>query len=110
MQRAARTLGWEGRLPEPQLVDAEGAGYGVATPQTRETIAHFRNAWGIALECTYTAKAAACALQRLRERAPVLLWHTFNSRPLDGLPRADREYPFPPPIARALARYTEDTP
>jgi D-cysteine desulfhydrase len=110
MQRAAHALGWEGRLPEPLLLDGEGAGYGVPTPQTEQTIAQFRDAWGIALECTYTAKAAACALQRLRTGAPVLLWHTFNSRPLDALPRAACEHPFPPPIARALAQHPGDTP
>ena len=84
MQRAARTLGWGGALPDPLMVDGVAAGYGVPTAETAATITRFRDEYGITLECTYSAKAAAHALQLLgpHARGPVLFWNTFNSHPL----------------------------
>jgi D-cysteine desulfhydrase len=58
-----------------------GDGYGVATAAAEDARQRFAAA-GIALESTYSAKAAAAFLDRLAaEHGPVLFWNTFNSRP-----------------------------
>lgn len=66
-------------LPDIELSDAfYGAGYGCATGEGAQATAAFEQQ-GIALDATYTAKAAAAALQ-LCEKVPdaqVLYWHTF---------------------------------
>lgn len=72
-------------LPDPQtpvLLDSYyGVGYGEATPAGCNAQRAFAQA-GFTLEQTYSAKAAACFLDvASREKAPVLFWHTFNSRP-----------------------------
>ncbi|MFK7975199.1 MAG: 1-aminocyclopropane-1-carboxylate deaminase/D-cysteine desulfhydrase [Halioglobus sp.] len=57
-----------------------GDGYGVASHAGDQAMAAMAKK-GVALDATYTAKAAAAALQ-LREREPhsqVLYWHTFNA-------------------------------
>jgi 1-aminocyclopropane-1-carboxylate deaminase/D-cysteine desulfhydrase-like pyridoxal-dependent ACC family enzyme len=52
-------------------------------------------AGGLALDATYTAKAFACALDRVRDGSDrtVLYWHTLSSAPLDprGVARAPLE-------------------
>lgn len=62
-----------------------GRGYGYASEEGDAAMEIFRER-GIALESTYTAKAAAAALQVCRERPEetVLYWHTFNSVILDA--------------------------
>lgn len=67
----------------PPVLDDDfyGGGYGVATDNGSAAKDQFAE-YGIALEQTYTAKAAdafLCALEESDE--PVLYWHTFNSRP-----------------------------
>lgn len=72
------------RAPAATLVgDYFGPGYGEATPAALAAMAAFAEQAGIGLEATYSGKAAACFLDRLREaKGPVLFWNTFNSRPL----------------------------
>lgn len=61
--------------------DRYGGGYGVATSGALEAIDVFA-ACGIALEQTYTGKAAAAFLARARaSSSPILFWNTFSSRP-----------------------------
>lgn len=68
--------------PLELLGDYFGPGYGQATPEAEQAIALFGRA-GIALESTYTGKAAAAFLDALKKAStPVLFWNTFNSRPL----------------------------
>jgi D-cysteine desulfhydrase len=71
-----------GSAPIPTLVDdCFGEGYGVATAGGLRALEVFRPC-GVALEQTYTAKAAAAFLDALKETdRPMLFWHTFNSRP-----------------------------
>jgi D-cysteine desulfhydrase len=74
--------------PNPSLLltgDYFGAGYGVATPPADHAIQAFADL-GIALEGTYSGKAAAAFMDALRGTAgPVLFWNTFNSRALPTL-------------------------
>lgn len=72
------------KAPPARLTgDYFGTGYGEATPEAATAMAVFAEKTGIALEGTYSGKAAACFLDRLREaQGPVLFWNTFNSRPL----------------------------
>lgn len=68
-------------LPEIDLLDRYyGHGYGQATAEGKTATAAFEQA-GIALEATYTAKAAAAALDACDAdpSQQVLYWHTFNS-------------------------------
>jgi D-cysteine desulfhydrase len=66
------------------LHDWYGAGYGHATAAGNAAIAQAA-AHGLALESTYTGKAFAAFLQRLRDTpGDVLFWNTFNSHPLPG--------------------------
>lgn len=82
------------RLPttvhDPLLLDHYyGTGYGHPLPAGQQAAQHFRDQFGITLEQTYSAKAAACFLDQLTtQTGPVLFWNTFNSRPLENLPRA----------------------
>jgi D-cysteine desulfhydrase len=62
-----------------------GAGYGVATAQGHAAIQDFA-AMGIALEPTYSAKAAAAFLAlRAHAEGPLLFWNTYNSRPTQSI-------------------------
>lgn len=74
------------RAPAATLVgDYFGPGYGEATPAALAAMAAFAEKADIGLEATYSGKAAACFLDRLRTaQGPVLFWNTFNSRPLPG--------------------------
>jgi D-cysteine desulfhydrase len=72
------------QIPKPAAVNLidefYGDGYGVATEQGLRAIERFKQA-GIALEQTYTGKAAAAFLKQLdSKRGAVLFWDTFNSR------------------------------
>lgn len=72
------------KAPPATLVgDYFGPGYGEATPAASAAIREFRDKTGLELEGTYSGKAAAAFLDRLREaKGPLLFWNTFNSRPL----------------------------
>jgi len=61
-----------------------GPGYGYGTRRGREAVDLWRAHEGSPLELTYSAKAAAAALGRMRERAqgPTLYWATKSSAPL----------------------------
>lgn len=74
------------QAPAATLVgDYFGPGYGEATPAALAAMAAFAEKADIGLEATYSGKAAACFLDRLRTvQGPVLFWNTFNSRPLPG--------------------------
>ncbi len=76
-------------LPEVSLSEADfpldasalGPGYGASTDEARRAVEVARGA-GLALETTYTGKALALLLRRLRDgtaREPVLLWNTYNA-------------------------------
>ena len=54
----------------PVVARADHLTVNVALPAT---IAHFRDAYGIALECTYTAKAAACAMSATKPMPTMLM-------------------------------------
>lgn len=60
-----------------------GTGYGEITPAAQAAMTVFAEKTGLALEGTYSGKAAAAFLERLPQAAgPLLFWNTFNSRPL----------------------------
>jgi D-cysteine desulfhydrase len=77
-----------------------GRGYGHPTDEGREAMDVARRA-GLTLDATYTAKAFACALARVRagDAGEVLYWHTLSTAPLE--PLLPRE---PVALPRALAR------
>lgn len=64
-----------------------GAGYGHAHPAGDEATAIARDAAGLALDPTYTAKTFASALWHVRARQAknVLYWHTLSSAPMAAL-------------------------
>ena len=80
--RAAARLRLE--VDETQL----GPGYGHATPSALRAIDLLREEERLALEPTYTGKAAAAFLARAARagprEAPLLLWHTLSAAPSPG--------------------------
>ena len=77
--------------PATLIGDYFGPGYGEITPAASAAIRELRDNTGLELQCTYSGKAAAAFLDRLREaKGPLLFWNTFNSRPLprDQVPEA----------------------
>lgn len=71
--------------PATLLGEYIGPGYGVATEAAAHAMAAFQAETGLALEGTYSGKAAAAFLDHLPGApGPVLFWNTFNSRPLPG--------------------------
>lgn len=75
-----------------------GRGYGHATDEGDRAIADGAER-DVGLDPTYTAKAFACALARVRGgTGRVLFWHTLSTQPLEPLPRAD----IPANLARLL--------
>jgi D-cysteine desulfhydrase len=86
------------------VVDCAGEGYGACTNDGLHAIELFREADGIELEPTYTAKAAAACLKIARDAASdevILYWHTFNALPprLPD-PRPDDYMKLPPAFHR----------
>ena len=80
-----------------------GRGYGHATPHGDAALATFA-AHGLALDPTYTAKAAAYLLARSAALpGPVVFWHTKASSPLPR-PTAAALAAAPPALRRWLAR------
>jgi 1-aminocyclopropane-1-carboxylate deaminase/D-cysteine desulfhydrase-like pyridoxal-dependent ACC family enzyme len=61
-----------------------GEGYGIPTPEGRETVELFQSLENVYLENTYTGKTAAALLHDLRsgklDGQTVLYWNTLNSR------------------------------
>lgn len=99
-QALLATLGGPTLAPIPMRADASfvvnrrylGPGYAVPTSQGRDAIARFSRTHALQLDTTYSAKAAALALDMLtpgsaantsrRIKGPVLLWATKSSAPL----------------------------
>jgi len=65
-----------------------GGGYGEPTAEGRAAIRTFRERAGFELDTTYSAKAAACAIDRLDAR-PTLFWSTKSTAPLPEVTEAD---------------------
>ena len=66
-----------------------GRGYGFFTRDAQEAIADGMKL-GVELDPTYTAKAFACALARVRKTEErVLFWHTLSTHPLAALPHEE---------------------
>jgi D-cysteine desulfhydrase len=65
------------RCAEVELVGDGWGGYAKPTPAGREAQARFAGA-GLALDPSYTAKAAAVALARASSFRAPLLWHTYG--------------------------------
>ena len=81
MRGPARALGVRGEIAFTLDDDWFGPGYGHATTDATEAIATARDA-GLVLEGTYTGKAFAAFLHRLRtSTGPVLFWNTFSPHP-----------------------------
>jgi D-cysteine desulfhydrase len=80
-----------------------GKGYGVPTVEGRRAIETFAGCGGPPLETTYSANAAACALDLVRGRArgPVLYWATKSRTPLPPAPEIPRQG-VPTPMRRWL--------
>jgi 1-aminocyclopropane-1-carboxylate deaminase/D-cysteine desulfhydrase-like pyridoxal-dependent ACC family enzyme len=87
-------------LAERLLIDGRfvGGGYGVATPASAHALEVARDAAGLALDQTYTAKAFACVLELLAEPVAagprtLLYLHTLSAAPLapllEAAPRLD---------------------
>jgi D-cysteine desulfhydrase len=67
-----------------------GGGYGVDTPRAARALELARDAAGLELDQTYTAKAFACVLELLAEPAPsgprtIVYLHTLSAAPLAPL-------------------------
>ncbi|MCA1720338.1 MAG: pyridoxal-phosphate dependent enzyme [Actinobacteria bacterium] len=62
----------------PELVDARGEGFGVASPRERECARLALHTEGLLLDDTYGTKALAVLVDRLRgdPGGPVVYWHT----------------------------------
>ena len=75
---AQRGIDWPAGLPTPRIDHGWiGAGYGHVTESGLQATAVLADAAGLALDATYTAKAAAAALAD-RRAGPVLYWHTLG--------------------------------
>jgi 1-aminocyclopropane-1-carboxylate deaminase/D-cysteine desulfhydrase-like pyridoxal-dependent ACC family enzyme len=75
MQCAELRGGPPPRAGQLELVDAVGAGFGVASAREDELALLALHTEGLLLDATYGAKAFAVAVDRLRS-GPVLWWHT----------------------------------
>jgi len=64
--------------PPPELVDARGAGFGVALPQERGCARLALHTEGMLLDDTYGAEAFTVLVDRVRadQGGPVVYWHT----------------------------------
>jgi hypothetical protein len=82
-----------------------GEGYGHAHPAGEEATAVAREAAGLVLDPTYTAKAFAAALWQVRARQAkhVLYWHTLSSAPMAPLLEGAPDEAALDPALRRLA-------
>lgn len=80
-----------------------GRGYGHATDEGRAAMEVAREA-GLTLDATYTAKAFACALARVKrgDSGEVLYWHTLSTAPLAPLLGTGGDAPLPRALAKLL--------
>jgi 1-aminocyclopropane-1-carboxylate deaminase/D-cysteine desulfhydrase-like pyridoxal-dependent ACC family enzyme len=102
-RETAKHLGVSTRAASRLEVDRRwvGRGYGYFTREAQEAIADGMS-MGIALDPTYTAKAFACALARMRAGGErILFWHTLSTWPLEPL-LADAPDELPASLARLL--------
>jgi 1-aminocyclopropane-1-carboxylate deaminase/D-cysteine desulfhydrase-like pyridoxal-dependent ACC family enzyme len=91
-----------------------GDGYGVFTAAARAAATRLREATGVALDGTYSAKALAAlfadaASGSLREM-PVLFWNTCNSRDLDARIAGIDHRTLPPGFQRYFDSAAQDWP
>lgn len=89
--------------PITLLDEYYGEGYGVPSSATRATITAFEQS-SIRLDTTYTAKAAAAALDDCLRQPdkPVLYWHTYNSADVSDFERRVNAADLPNAIAARL--------
>jgi D-cysteine desulfhydrase len=115
-RRARATLGLLRRLdpdvPDVPVVPADfpidasqlGPGYGAVTEAARDAVQIAGRA-GLRLETTYTGKALAAVLARLRDGTlgdgPVVFWNTFNAVDLQA-PTEPSPGVLPPRLRRVL--------
>jgi D-cysteine desulfhydrase len=87
-----------------------GDGYGHPTPEGEEATRVAREAAGLTLDPTYTAKAFASALWHVRARRArhVLYWHTLSSAPLEPLLQGAPERETLDPSLRRLLTNARD--
>ena len=105
-RRTGALLAARGEAPEAALSRARlgstlhvdgswlGRGYGYRTEAGERAIVAFREGAGLELDTSYSAKAAAALMDRIRrkERGPMLFWSTKSTAPLPsaaGLAMAD---------------------
>jgi 1-aminocyclopropane-1-carboxylate deaminase/D-cysteine desulfhydrase-like pyridoxal-dependent ACC family enzyme len=86
-----------------------GSGYGHATRAAQTALDRAREALGLVLDLTYTAKAFASVLDLLAPRADdrvrhVLYWHTLSTAPVEPLLHGARPFDDLPADVRALVR------
>jgi 1-aminocyclopropane-1-carboxylate deaminase/D-cysteine desulfhydrase-like pyridoxal-dependent ACC family enzyme len=85
-----------------------GGGYGHGTPAATEAAGSAARSVGLLLDATYTGKAFAAALERVRRLSPgrprtVLYWHTLSSAPIEPLLEgAPSLADLPAPVRRLL--------
>lgn len=65
----------------PELVDARGAGFGVASQRERECARFALHTEGLLLDHTYGAEAFAALVDRLPVAGPAVYWHTGGTIP-----------------------------
>jgi 1-aminocyclopropane-1-carboxylate deaminase/D-cysteine desulfhydrase-like pyridoxal-dependent ACC family enzyme len=102
-RETAKAIGVSTRAAQRLEVDRRwvGRGYGFFTHEAQAAIAD-AVAMGVELDPTYTAKAFACALARVRAGGErVLFWHTLSTWPLEPL-LADAPDELPASLARLL--------
>jgi hypothetical protein len=82
-----------------------GRGYGYPTSDGRAALASFEALGGPALDTTYSAKSAACLIDRVRrsEPGPVVYWATKSTAPLPPIDPA-RLDAAPPRMRRWMRR------
>ena len=102
-------------LPKSQLpaIDLEenyfGEGYGCATQAGTQASQWFQSR-GLSMEQTYTAKAAACVLDRARANPDqtILYWHTFNSADLTPITQCANDHALPSELHRMAERFKNE--
>ena len=82
-----------------------GRGYGHATPEGLAALARLRETEGLELDPTYSAKAVASALARVRrgDPGPILYWSTKSTAPLPAVTEEDWRW-APPAVLRWIER------
>ncbi len=93
----ARLACTRGELAHALAIDGDqiGGGYGVGTERGREAVRLWNDHAGHSLETTYSAKAAAAVIARLRDaEKPILYWATKSSARLPVV--ADSELAWAP--------------